>query len=140
MKKIITVVMSFSLALGLYAQDEASSDQKKMFKDAFKFKLNTLRRADFSTENFLSDLNKVLEDISQKYNLDNIPDKHLPELIENIKIFLLSNNISSLKKLKKSENFLKYEIADRFFTAKTTAFFRDWREIKFLKKWLMDLD
>jgi chemotaxis methyl-accepting protein methylase len=115
-------------------------EQRLFFKKAFRTKLEALNENSFRDESFLRELKSVLENISQKYDFSNIPKKHLPALVSNMRNFLLSNGISSFRELKNSGEALKLEIADRFYSAKTTAFFRDWREMVFLKNWLHELD
>ncbi|EKD28838.1 MAG: hypothetical protein ACD_79C00187G0002 [uncultured bacterium] len=118
----------------------ADQNLKKIFQKAISLKINGIQNTKFVKANFLNDLKDVLNDISKKYDFSNIPLDNIEALTANITNFLLSNGITSFKDLKTCDEFLKNEIADRFYCAKTTAFFRDWREMKFLENWLADLE
>ncbi len=113
----------------------ADTEMKLFFNHTFIFKEKGLKAAVYKEEQFYEELKAILQEVSQKYDFTNIPKQYLTPLRINIVNFLVSNGIYSLEALKKEDTFFKLKIAERFCSAKTTAFFRDWREMKYLHKW-----
>ena len=120
------------LFLNLYWAD---TEMKSFFNNTFAFKEKGLEVAVFNESQFYEELKIILQEVSQNYDFSNIPEEYLNPLRNNIKNFLVSNGIYSLEALKKEDTFFKLKIAERFCSAKTTAFFRDWREMKYLRQW-----
>lgn len=118
----------------------ADFDKRKFFVDAFQIKLECIKKTTFSAASFLKDLIYEMNDLTNKYDFSNIPESYIPDVVDNMIRFLLSNGIASFKDLIQSESLIKTHFADRFFSAKTTAFFRNWREMNNLKEWLSFVD
>ena len=113
----------------------ADTEMKSFFNKTFAMKERGLRDAVFNDDLFYDELKTILQEVSQKYDFSNIPEQYLKPLRRNIENFLVCNGIYSLEALKTEDAFFKLKIAERFCSAKTTAFFRDWREMKYLSRW-----
>jgi chemotaxis methyl-accepting protein methylase len=125
---------------GLLEKYWADASERNQFIQAFGIMLQSLRRNTFADNTFIENLKTILAQSSQKYEFSNISSEIQGPLITNMKIFMESNGIASFQDLQKAENWFKKEITEQFLMAKTTAFFRDWREMKFLKSWFLNLD
>ncbi|MBN2143116.1 MAG: hypothetical protein JW774_00685, partial [Candidatus Aureabacteria bacterium] len=118
----------------------ADPSERAQFIQTFKTTLQSIQNTSFNEETFFNELKKILDKASQKYDFSNINPEIKQPLIRNIIIFFQSNGIAGFNDFRNAEDWFKKEVSEQFLMAKTTAFFRDWREMKFLYSWLIHLD
>lgn len=95
-----------------------------------------LSDAELNPSSYLTTIEKILNTKELAYDFENIAPEFHQALSKNIQIFCASNGVHSPKDLNQATPDFISALADRFLMAKTTAFFRDWREMDFLKTWL----